>query len=65
MRKRDIEREKELLEKQKKEEERKIEELKKKEEAIKKCKRSLTKEFSKGMFKIISKFSEEEKKWFG
>ena len=63
MKKRDIEREKELLEKQKKEEERKIEELKKKEEAIKKCKRSLTKEFSKGMFKIISKFSEEEKKW--
>ena len=63
MKKRDIEREKELLEKQKKEEERQIEELKKKEEALKKCRRSLTKEFSKGMFKIISKFSEEEKKW--
>ena len=57
------ERKMELLEKQRKEEERKKEELNKKEEAIKKCNRALTKEFSKGMFKIIRNFSEAEKTW--
>ena len=63
MKQREIEREMQLEEKNKREEEKRIEELKQKEEAIKQCKRSLTKEFSKGMFKIIKKFSEEEKKW--
>lgn len=60
MKRKELEREKELLEKEQKEKERLVEELKKKEEAIKNCKKSLSKEFSKGMFKIINKFSKEE-----
>ena len=63
MKRKELEREKELLEKEQKEKERLVEELKKKEEAIKNCKKSLSKEFSKGMFKIINKFSKEEEKW--
>ena len=62
-RRREIEREKELMERQKKEEERQIEELQKKEEAIRQCKKSINNEFSKGFFKIINKFTVEEKKW--
>ena len=50
------------MERQKKEEERQIEELQKKEEAIRQCKKSINNEFSKGFFKIINKFTVEEKK---
>ena len=63
MKKKDLERQKELIEKEKKEEEKKIKEMEQMKLALKKCKRSLTNEFSKGMFKIISKFSKEEQKW--
>ena len=63
MKKRDFEREKQLLEKEQQEKERQIQEIEKQKEAIKQCKRSLTSEFSRGMFKIINKFSQEEKKW--
>ena len=63
MKKRDYEREKQLLEKEQQEKERQIQEIEKQKEAIKQCKRSLTSEFSRGMFKIINKFSQEEKKW--
>ena len=63
MKKKELEREKELIEKEKKEEEKKIQEMEQKKIALKKCKRSITNEFSKGMFKIINKFSQEEQKW--
>ena len=63
MKKKELEREKELIEKEKKEEEKKIQEMEQKKIALKKCKRSITSEFSKGMFKIINKFSQEEQKW--
>ena len=58
-----IERERELLEKEQKEKEKQIEDLMKKEEALQNCKKSLNKAFSKGIFKIIKKFTKEEKKW--
>ena len=63
MKKRELERERQLLEKEQQEKERQIQEIEKQKEAIKQCKRSLTSEFSRGMFKIINKFSQEEKKW--
>ena len=63
MKKKELEREKELIEKEKKEEEKKIKEMEEKKIALKKCKRTITNEFSKGMFKIINKFSKEEQKW--
>ena len=63
MKKKNLEREKELLEKEKKEEEKKIKEMDLMKLALKKCKRSMTSEFSKGMFKIINKFSKEEQTW--
>ena len=63
IKRKDLEREKELLEKEKKEEEKKIQELEKMKLAIKDCKRSLNNELSKGIFKIIGKFQNEEQKW--
>ena len=63
IKRKNLEREKELLEKEKKEEEKKIQELEKMKLAIKDCKRSLNNELSKGMFKIIGKFQNEEQKW--
>jgi len=56
-----IQREKELLEKEQKEKERQIQEIEKQKEAIKQCKKSLHSELSKGMFKTINKFSQEQK----
>ena len=63
MEERRIQREKELLEKEQKEKEKQIEEIEKQKEAIKQCKRSLNSELSKGMFKTINKFTQEEQKW--
>ena len=63
IKRKNLEREKELLEKEKKEEEKKIQELEKMKLAIKDCKRSLNNELSKGIFKIIGKFQNEEQKW--
>jgi len=63
IKRKNLEREKELIEKEKKEEEKKIQELEKMKLAIKDCKRSLNNELSKGMFKIIGKFQNEEQKW--
>jgi CheY-like chemotaxis protein len=63
MKKKNLEREKELIEKEKKEEEKKIQEIENMKIAIKNCKRSMNNELSKGMFKIIGKFKKEEQKW--
>jgi len=63
IKRKNLEREKELLEKEKKEEEKKIQELENMKLAIKDCKRSLNNELSKGIFKIIGKFKNEEQKW--
>ena len=59
----ELERQKKLIEQEQEEKNKRIEELKQKEEDLKKCKDSLTKEFSKGMFQIIKEFYDEEKKW--
>ena len=63
LKRREIEREKELLEKEQKEKQKQIEEIMLKQEAIKNCKKSLNKAYSKGIFKIIRNFAKEEKKW--
>ena len=63
MKRKNLEREKELIEKEKKEEERKIQEIENMKIAIKNCKRSMNNELSKGIFKIIGKFKKEEEKW--
>ena len=63
LKRKEIEQEKLLLEFQQKEQDKKMEELKQKEEAIIKCRDSLARELSKGIFKIIRKFAEEERKW--
>ena len=63
MKRKNLEREKELIEKEKKEEEKKIQEIENMKIAIKNCKRSMNNELSKGIFKIIGKFKKEEEKW--
>ena len=63
IKRKDLEREKELIEKEKKEEEKRIQELENMKIAIKNCKRSLNNVLSKGLFKIIGKFKIEEQKW--
>ena len=63
MKRRDLEREKELIEKEKKERYRQDELIRQKKEALLKCKESLSNEFSKGIIKCITKFSKEEKVW--
>ena len=63
LKRREVEREKELLEKEQKEKQKQIEEIMLKQEAIKNCKKSLNKAYSKGIFKIIRNFAKEEKKW--
>ena len=63
LKRKEVERQKELLAKEQLEKEKQIEEIMKKEEAIKNCKKSLNKTFSKGIFKIIKNFAKEEKKW--
>lgn len=59
----ELERQKKLIEQEQEEKNKRIEELKQKEEDLKKCKDSLEKELSKGMFQIIKEFYDEEKKW--
>ena len=63
MKRKNLEREKDILEKEKKDEEKKIQEIENMKIAIKNCKRSMNNELSKGMFKIIGKFKKEEEKW--
>ena len=60
-----IEREKEikLREKEREEHEKKLEENRRKQEAIKKCKESLSSEYTQGILKAMRKYNEEEEKW--
>ena len=60
---RQYEREKQLLEKEQEEKEAKMRQMEKEKEAIEKCKASLQNEFSESMLEIFNKFEEEQEKW--
>ena len=59
----ELERERALLQKQQEEREAKMRQIEEDKKAIQKCKEALNEQFDKGIFEIIKNFSQEEDKW--
>ena len=61
--KKELERERELLQKQQEERQKIMQQIEEEKKMFQECKEAIDNEFTKGLLKILSNFSEEEEKW--